>query len=42
VLFIYNLLILGKNFDEVKKVKLAFLKEFEMKDLGELEICSRV
>jgi hypothetical protein len=35
-------LILSKNLDEVKKVKLALLKEFEMKDLGELEIFSRI
>jgi hypothetical protein len=39
VLYIDNILILSKSLDEVKKVKLALLEEFEMKDLEELEFC---
>jgi hypothetical protein len=42
VLYVDNLLILSKSFDEVKKVKLAFLEEFKMKDLGELEFYLKI
>jgi hypothetical protein len=42
VLYIDNLLILNKSLDEIKKVKLAFLEEFEMKDLEEFEFCSGI
>jgi hypothetical protein len=42
VLYIDNLLILSKSLDEVKKVKLALLEEFEMKDLGDFEFRSGI
>jgi hypothetical protein len=42
VLYVDNLSIFSKSLDEVKKVKLALLEEFEMKDLGELEFCLRI
>ncbi len=42
VLYVNNLSIFNKSFDEVKKVKLALLKEFEMKDLGETGFYLRI
>jgi hypothetical protein len=42
VLYVNNLSIFSKSLDEIKKVKLALLKEFEMKDLGETEFRLRI
>ncbi len=42
VLYVNNLSIFNKGLDEIKKVKLTLLKEFEMKDLGETEFCLRI
>jgi len=42
VLYVSNLSIFSKSLDEIKKVKLALLKEFEMKDLGETEFRLRI
>jgi len=42
VLYVNNLSIFNKSFDEVKKVKLALLKEFEVKDLGEIGFYLRI
>ena len=41
ILYVDDILLIGNDFEKLSKVKIQLATQFQMKDLGEVSICSR-